>query len=602
MRNTPNSSKLRKPGFHGTWTPLRIVALYILLGVLWILFSDRILIALVSDARLVNQIQTYKGWLYVLVTALLLYALITRMIRKQRHSERRFKRVVENIPDRVLIFDTELKIRYLNPAARDIIARPASEIIGKPPQEVWPAEVCRIWLPSLHQSMTTRAIVSAESNVPQADGRVRNHMVTFVPIFDKNEQVIELLGICHDLTERKEAEKRQRNLSKQLTQAQKMESVGRLAGGVAHDFNNMLSVIIGYVELAMIKAGPSPDLQEDLSEILKAAKRASAITQQLLAFARKQTISPKSIDLNEAIERTLKMLRRLIRENIELAWLPGSGLWLVRMDPAQVDQILANLCVNARDAITDIGRIVIETSNTAFDDAYCTDNPGFIPGDFVQLAVSDNGSGIDNEILDMVFEPFFTTKRQGQGTGLGLATVYGIVKQNGGFIKLYSEPQKGTTIRIYLPRNGGQAVDSKSGAEETIPLGHGERVLLVEDNTTILGLARKMLEGLGYNPLSAGTPAEAIQLADTYNGEIHLLITDVIMPEMNGRDLAELLQAKRPQLKCIYMSGYTSDVIAHQGVLEDGMQFLQKPFSRRDLAVKINRVLENANGKQAFRP
>lgn len=459
----------------GTWTPFRIVALYALLGVLWILFSDRILLSWVADPDVVNRVQTYKGWFYVLVTALLLYALICKMANKLRQSE-----------------------------------------------------------------------------------------------------------------------EKQNNLTKQLAQAQKLESVGRLAGGVAHDFNNMLSVIIGYAELAALKANPSRVLEDDeLREILKAARRATDITQQLLAFARQQTIAPKVIDLNETIERTLRMLRRLIGENIDLAWLPGSALWLVKMDTGQIDQILANLCVNARDAIADVGRIAIETQNIAFDERYCKDHEDLIPGEFVQLSVSDTGCGIAAEIQDKVFEPFFTTKGQGRGTGLGLATVYGIVKQNNGFINIYSEPGQGTTLRIYLPRHDGQPTATQRDISDEIPLGHKEVVLVVEDNASILRLAEKMLKGLRYQPLCAGTPDEALRLADQYAGQIHLLLTDVIMPEMNGRDLAQRLQAKRPQMKCIYMSGYTVDVIAHQGVLDKGMHFIQKPFSRKDMAIKIDDLLRD---------
>jgi two-component system, cell cycle sensor histidine kinase and response regulator CckA len=575
-----------------TWTPLRIVALYMLIGVLWILFSDRVLIALVSDPHVMNHIQTYKGWLYVLVTALLLYTLIARMTVRQRQSEKRFKRVVENIPDMVAVFDTELKIRYLNSATLAAVGRPGPEILGKDAGAIWPPEICRVCLSALNESLDTRAVISREIDRSLNDGRHRHLLLTFVPISDKSGDVIEVLGICHDFSAQKEAEEKQRNLTRQLTQAQKMESVGRLAGGVAHDFNNMLGVIIGYTELAMVKAAASPELHEDLNEIFKAARRAAEITQQLLAFARKQTIAPQRIDLNETIEGTLNMLRRLIRENIDLAWLPGKGLWPVKMDRAQVDQILANLCVNACDAIDSVGRITIETGNAIFDDADGNDHAGFIPGEFVGLSVSDNGSGIDKPIQDLIFEPFFTTKDPGQGTGLGLATVYGIIKQNKGFINVYSEPQSGTTIRIYLPRDDGRPVGARMDSDDSVPPGRTETVLLVEDNHAILMLTKKMLEGLGYQTLHAATPGQAIELSDKHAGDIHLLITDVVMPEMNGRELSARLQAKRPQLKCIYMSGYTADVIAHQSVLENGMHFLQKPFSRKDLAVKIREVLE----------
>jgi PAS domain S-box-containing protein len=393
-----------------------------------------------------------------------------------------------------------------------------------------------------------------------------------------------LHSIIHDITEL-------RKLENQLLQAQKMESVGRLAGGVAHDFNNMLGVILGNTEMALDKVDPSDPLHDDLKDILAAAQRSAAITRQLLAFARKQTINPRVVDLNETVEGMLKMLRRLIGEDIDLAWLPGSGAWPVMIDPSQLDQILANLCVNARDAITGVGKITIETGNATFDAAYCADHPGFAPGDYVLLAVSDDGCGMDREILDHLFEPFFTTKEIGQGTGLGLATVYGIVRQNNGFINVYSEPDKGTTFRMYLPRHTGEAGLPETPAATAMPTASGETVLLVEDDVSLLALTRRILEGLGYSVFDAATPGRAEALAREHAGRVDLLLTDVVMPEMNGRELAGRLQALNPDLKVLYMSGYTADVIAHHGVLEPGVHFIQKPFAKRELAIKLREVL-----------
>ncbi|MCF8038289.1 MAG: transporter substrate-binding domain-containing protein [Desulfohalobiaceae bacterium] len=378
----------------------------------------------------------------------------------------------------------------------------------------------------------------------------------------------------------------------QLLQAQKMESVGRLAGGVAHDYNNMLGVISGYAELALVKIAPDDPLQADLQEILSAARRSADITRQLLAFARQQTIDPRVLDLNETVESMLKMLRRLIGEDIDLSWEPGPGLWSVKMDPSQLDQILANLCVNARDAISDVGKITIETDNIHLDEAYCADHAGFIPGDFVRLAVSDDGRGMDKETLDYIFEPFFTTKDLGQGTGLGLATVYGIVKQNHGFINVYSEPGQGTTFRIYLPRYAEANTQVEADVPGKIPAANAETVLIVEDEPSILKLAKTMLQQLGYSVLETTSPKEALHLAKKHSGEIHLLISDVVMPEMNGRDLAEKLQTDYPKLKVLFMSGYTANVIAHRGVLDAGVHFIQKPFSSRELAVKAREALE----------
>ena len=390
----------------------------------------------------------------------------------------------------------------------------------------------------------------------------------------------------------KMAKKERDKLQNQLIQAQKMESVGRLAGGVAHDYNNMLSVILGFSELALAKVDPVDPLHEDLSEIHKAGIRSMEITRQLLAFARKQTIVPVVLDLNESVESMLKMLRRLIGEDINLAWLPQSDLWSVKMDPSQIDQMLANLCVNSRDAIGGVGRITIETGAASFNEAYCADHPGFVPGDYVLLAVSDDGCGMDFETIDKIFEPFFTTKAVGQGTGLGLATVYGIVKQNQGFINVYSEPGKGTTFKIYLARHAASAVDISGESPAGIPKGHGEIILVVEDEGSILKLAKRILEDLGYTVLTAQNPNQALRLASERPSEIDLLITDVVMPEMNGKELSNRLHEICPGLKTLFMSGYTANVIAHRGVLDEGVHFITKPFSTETIANKVKEALD----------
>ena len=422
------------------------------------------------------------------------------------------------------------------------------------------------------------------------DGRIFPVEITTNFLKLKNQKIH--ISNIRDISVRIEAEKESKNLEEKLSQAQKMESVGRLAGGVAHDYNNALTTIMGFTELAMMDADPEGPLHKDLDEVFKAGKRAKDITRQLLAFARKQTIAPKVLDLNENIESMFKMLRRLIGENIDIVWQPGTNLWPVKMDPSQIDQILANLCVNARDAIEDVGTVTIETDIVTFDKAYCADHKGFIPGGFVLLAVSDNGCGMDKETLDKIFEPFFTTKDVDKGTGLGLATVYGIVKQNNGFVNVYSEPGEGTSIKIYLPQHEGKAVGNQGESTEEIPQGLGETILVVEDDMPILKLAKKILEGLGYKVLTADTPKGAMRLAKEYKSEIQLLVTDVIMPEMNGRELSEQMQSLYPDLKCIFMSGYTANAIAHHGVLDEGMEFIQKPCSQADLAKTVRNVLD----------
>ncbi|MEI6215545.1 MAG: transporter substrate-binding domain-containing protein [Desulfuromonadales bacterium] len=401
-----------------------------------------------------------------------------------------------------------------------------------------------------------------------------------------------MLGINYDVTEARHAEEEKYKLESQLQQAQKMESVGRLAGGVAHDFNNMLGVILGHAELGLMHLDPTNPVCADLKEISKTAERSADLTRQLLTFARKQTVSPKVIDLNGTVTNMLKMLQRMIGEDINLTWQPSAEQCQVKMDPSQIDQILANLCVNARDAIEDTGRITIETGRCSIDADFCTSNPEATPGDYVRLVVSDNGRGMDRETQTHIFEPFYTTKEMGKGTGLGLATVYGAVKQNNGFINIYSEPGKGTSFSIHLPHYRGNSVRKQTeGDSQAVPRGQ-ETILLVEDEAAILNITTIMLEKQGYTVLKADSPGRAMELAREHHGAIHLLMTDVIMPEMNGRDLARNILSLHPGMKRLFMSGYTADVIAHHGVLDDGVHFIQKPFSLPNMAAKVREVLD----------
>ncbi len=398
--------------------------------------------------------------------------------------------------------------------------------------------------------------------------------------------------ITSDITEIMRAEAEREKLQAQLNQAHKLESVGRLAGGIAHDFNNMLGVILGHTEMALEETDPASPLYADLYSVHQAGERSADLTRQLLAFARKQTIAPRVIDINDTVEGMLKMLRRLIGEDIDLLWQPGRNLQPVKIDPSQIDQLLANLCVNARDAIDGVGKITIETDAKSFDEDYCHDHLESQPGDYVLLEVSDDGCGMDKKTLSHIFEPFFTTKEQGQGTGLGLASIYGIVKQNNGFINVYSEPDQGTTFKIYLPAYAAKSDEMVEKALDQ-PTDHGnETILLVEDETTILEMTTRMLERLGYKVVAAATPGEAIRLAHEYEGRVDLLMTDVVMPEMNGRELARNLLSHYPNLKRLFMSGYTANVIAHHGVLDQGVHFIQKPFSKKDLGRKVREALE----------
>jgi PAS domain S-box-containing protein len=398
--------------------------------------------------------------------------------------------------------------------------------------------------------------------------------------------------VLNAMLNRQWSEEEREKIQSQLLQSQKLDSIGQLAGGIAHDFNNYLTVILHHTQLAMMTINQAEPIHANLEEIAKAAERSADLTKQLLAFARKQIIVPRVLDLNETVESILKILRRLIGEDIDLVWQPSNNLWRVMIDPSQIDQILANLCVNARDAIVGVGKITISTGNITLDHDYCAANPGLIPGEYLLLTVSDDGCGMDKETMSHVFEPFFTIKSVGEGTGLGLATVYGIVKQNNGLISLWSEPDHGATFMIYLPRCDAE-IDCNKGEELPKPLLRGhETVLVVEDEQSILDVTVTLIQMQGYRVLAARTPEEAISIAEGSPDEIHLLITDVVMPGMNGRDLFDNLQRIHPDMRCIFMSGYTADIVANKGVLEENLNFIAKPFPIPDLMTKMREVLD----------
>ncbi|MBU0992317.1 MAG: PAS domain S-box protein [Proteobacteria bacterium] len=509
-----------------------------------------------------------------------------------RESEKKFKQIFEtaNVGKSLTSLTGELDV---NKAFCDLLGYTPEELKRKTWQEITPPDD----IESIQNQLNP--LLKGEKDSARFNKRYIHKNGTYIWAdisvamrYDSEGKPVNFITTIVDITERKQAEDEKENLQAQLIQAQKMESVGRLAGGVAHDFNNMLSVIIGNTELAMDNISSNDPSYDALQEILKAARRSAEITRQLLAFARKQTIAPKVLDLNETVERILKMLRRLIGEDIDLAWLPGTKVWPVRMDPSQIDQILANLCVNARDAISGVGKITIETGTRTFDEAYCNDHAGFMPGDFNLLAISDDGSGMDSHTLNNLFEPFFTTKDVDKGTGLGLAMVYGIVKQNDGFINVYSETGQGTTFTIYLPRHNAPEEPTRKTTPVTADSMGSETILLVEDEQAILKMTAKMLDRLGYTVLTANSPEKAIEIAREYTGELHLLMTDVVMPLMNGRDLAQNILSLYPNLKQLFISGYTANVIVHRGVLDEGVHFIQKPFSVKNLGVKVRDILD----------
>ncbi len=505
--------------------------------------------------------------------------------RKQAMAEhKRLMAAIEQVEEVIVMTDVQGIIQFVNPAFARTTGYSREEAIGQNLRILKSDKQDELFYRNLWDVISSGRTWEGRMVNKRKNGTFYTEETKISPVCDPSGRIVNYVAVQRDITEHLQ-------LTAQFQQAQKMEAVGLLAGGVAHDYNNMLSVILGYTELAMNKVDPAQPLHANLEGIFKAAIRSADITRQLLAFARRQTISPVVLDLNQTVESMLKMLRRLIGEDVHLAWLPDTDPCHVKMDPVQVGQILTNLCVNARDAIAGVGKVTIETENAVFDDTYCAQHAGFLAGEYVLLAVSDDGCGMDKNILDQIFEPFFTSKGVGRGTGLGLSTVYGIVKQNNGFINVYSEPGNGTTFRIYLPRCAGQAVDTQREGTAEIPLSRGETVLVVEDEPVLLTLCKMMLEELGYRVLAAGTPHEALGLAEEHASEIQLLITDVVMPEMNGQDLAERLQSLCPGMKILFMSGYTADVIAHRGVLDEGVNFIQKPFSIKDLAFKVREAV-----------
>ncbi|HEB09817.1 MAG TPA: response regulator [Spirochaetales bacterium] len=413
----------------------------------------------------------------------------------------------------------------------------------------------------------------------------------FSPIVESNYANVYALYI----TEPKRSEEALRKSEEQLRQAQKLESIGRLAGGVAHDFNNLLTTIIGYSELISMEQDLNDSTKEGVQEIKNSAKRAAELTKQLLAFSRKQVLQPQVIDLNRLITKLGKMLRRLIGEDVDLTTKLDSKPGHIKADPGQVEQVITNLVVNARDAMQEGGTITIETQGLYLDESYSQQHPEVKPGDYVLLAVSDTGHGMDEETQAQIFEPFFTTKEVGKGTGLGLSTVYGIVKQSGGYIYVYSEPDHGTTFKIYLPQLTGARKQQESVREKKGPMGGTETILLVEDEESLRKMAGKILDGYGYSVVEAKNGMEALEIITQGDRlKIDLLVTDVIMPKMGGKELAGKLTEEYPKLKVLYISGYTDNAIAHHGELDKGVSLLQKPFSTQSLAEKVREVLDES--------
>ncbi len=522
-----------------------------------------------------------------------------KMEEALKESEKRYRMIVENMQDTISILDMNLNYVYQSPSEIRITGYTPEEIVKIPIERQVTPESLEKGLNILFEELGKefsdtpvdphRSIVFEVESYHKGGGSVwLEETCTFQR--DESGKPVGILLAGRNITERKKAEQERDKLAAQLLHSQKMETVGRLAGGVAHDFNNMLNVILGYIDLAKMRLTMENPVYSDLIEIEKAATRSRDLTAQLLAFSRKQIISPKVVNLNELVAETQKTITRLIGEDIDLKFYPAENLWPIKFDPIQVEQILINLAVNARDAMYKGGKLIIETANISADRHFCDAHIDVAPGDYIQLSVSDTGVGIAKASLPHVFEPFFTTKEFGKGTGLGLSTVYGIVKQNNGFISVYSEPGQGSTFKIYIPRTGEALNITARLPEKPAKSGSGT-ILLVEDDEMVLKMVSDMLEALGYMVIASENPLDALSLCEKGVTPIDLVITDVVMPQMSGKELRDKLIARSTDMKILFMSGYTSNIIAQHGVLEEGMQFIQKPFSINMLSEKVKQMI-----------
>ena len=501
-----------------------------------------------------------------------------------RQSEARYRTLVDGVRDVIFALAPDGTIASLNPAFETITGFPRDEWLGRPFEQLVHSDDLPLALELLSGVARGEPRPVNQFRIRTRKGDYRMGEFAATPQY-REGQLASILGIGRDVTERL-------SLEQQLRQAQKMEAVGRLAGGVAHDFNNILTAITGYADLLLEDLGTTDRRRDDIAEIRKAAERAAGLTRQLLAFSRQQVMQVRVLDLNDVVADTQNMLGRLLGEDIALVTRLDPALGAVKADPGQLEQVIMNLAVNARDAMPGGGKLTIETANAELDDTYVREHFPARPGSYVMLAVSDTGTGMSDEVQSHLFEPFFTTKEKGKGTGLGLATVYGIVKQSGGYIWVYTEPGHGTTFKIYLPRVAGAPAQRASGPKAS-PVGAGtETVLLAEDEAAVRAVARHALERQGYTVLEASSSEAALDLAERHSGRIHLLLTDVIMPGMNGRALALRLSELRPDLRVVYMSGYTEEAITRHGVLEPGLTYVQKPFTPEGLARKVREVLD----------
>jgi len=545
-------------------------------------------IAMYEDERITGW---RKNFVYKLPAGQIVTIYSDETKRKQaeealRESKKRMRAIFAASPVGIALFINR-KLDWANETFYNLAGYEQDSLIGRDSRVFYTSDeeyerVGRGFYTDINKS----GIAEVETKWIRQDGKIIDCCIRACSLDPKDPSRGQIVTVA-DISEAKQ-------FAAQFQQAQKMESIGRLAGGVAHDFNNILTIIIGNAGLALMKVGKDGSLRKEIEEIRTAGERATSLTRQLLAFSRKQIIQPEIIDLNELLTGIEKMLGRLIGEDVELLRIPGSALWQVEVDPGQMEQIIMNLVVNARDAMPRGGKLTVETANVDLDENYLR-NHGLRekePGPYVMLAVSDTGTGMDKETQSHIFEPFFTTKGADKGTGLGLSTVYGIVKQNNGFIWVYSEPGQGSTFKVYFPKAKGDAASEKEEQHPVTALGGSETVLIVEDEDSLRKLSQRTLQQHGYSVLEAENGEDALRVSEAYAGSIDLLLTDVVMPGMGGKETAERLQPLYPRMKVLYMSGYTDNSIVHHGVLTEGVFFLQKPFSPEALVRKIREILD----------
>jgi two-component system cell cycle sensor histidine kinase/response regulator CckA len=504
-----------------------------------------------------------------------------------RETNEQLQSLVRAAPLGIIILSLEARVLQWNPAAERIFGWSEAEVVGHPLPTV-PADERKAFDKTLESDWKGHPQSNFKARRLRKDGTLVDVSLWTAPLRDRQGRIVASLRLLADMSEHI-------RLEEQFRQAQKMEAVGRLAGGVAHDFNNILTVIEGFCDVALEGVRQGDPVVSDLAEIKKASDRAASLTRQLLALSRRQILSPKVLDLNSLIREMEKMLRRILGEDVDLRIALQEHLSPIEADPGQLEQILLNLAVNARDAMPGGGQLIIETKDATLDPAYAQLHLDAIPGDYVMLAVSDSGIGMDEATKSHLFEPFFTTKAEGKGTGLGLATVYGIVKQSRGTIAVYSEPGRGTCCKIYFPRYESSGVAKKPEPARPAVVGGSETILLAEDEETLRGLAERVLVKSGYRVLSAGDGAEAMKLVEIHDGPIHLLLTDVVMPKAGGRQVAEMAARKFPEIKVLYISGYTDDAVVLNGVIDAEVAFLQKPFSPDALVRKVRGVLDETS-------